>query len=215
MIRYYKTGQQETVIEREANILTLTEANERRQDCVDAMRDELQRWVSLQAMERYPRRLAKNVIDSRWVIKWKQVDGVWVIKARLTVRGYKDIQATDLRTFAGTTTRWGQRVVNSVAAQKGWTIFTADVSQAFLRGLTFEQAAQIKGEVQRQVQFEVPPRSVAVLKQLSGYEDYDPMTEVLNMLRCGFGLKDAPRLWQVVLVKALLQCGLKPLQSDE
>ena len=106
-------------------------------------------------------------------------------------------------------------MVNSVAAQKGWTIFTADVSQAFLGGLTFEQAAQIKGEVQRQVQFKVPPGIVAVLKQLSGYEDYDPMTEVLNMLRCAFGVKDAPRLWQVVLFKALLQCGLKPLQSDE
>ena len=33
VIRYYKSWQEETVIEREANILTLTEANDRRQDC--------------------------------------------------------------------------------------------------------------------------------------------------------------------------------------
>ena len=34
------------------------------------------------------------------------------------------------------------------------------------------------------------------------------------MLRCGFGLKDAPRLWNKVLRKVLLDLGLTPLQSD-
>ena len=35
------------------------------------------------------------------------------------------------------------------------------------------------------------------------------------MLRCGFGLKDAPRLWNKVLRQLLLDLGLRPLQSDE
>ena len=34
------------------------------------------------------------------------------------------------------------------------------------------------------------------------------------MLRCGFGLKDAPRLWNKVLRKVLKDLGLTPLQSD-
>ena len=34
------------------------------------------------------------------------------------------------------------------------------------------------------------------------------------MLRCGFGLKDAPRLWNKVLRKVLQDLGLTPLQSD-
>ena len=34
------------------------------------------------------------------------------------------------------------------------------------------------------------------------------------MLRCGFGLKDAPRLWKKVLRKVFLDLELTPLQSD-
>ena len=34
------------------------------------------------------------------------------------------------------------------------------------------------------------------------------------MLRCGFGLKDAPRLWNKLLRKVLQELGLSALQSD-
>ena len=105
------------------------------------MLDELTRWLNLGAFERCPRKHATNVIDARWVLKWKEVNGKRFIQARLVVRGCTDLQAAQLSAFAGTTTRWGQRLVNSVAAQHVWPLFTADVSQAFLRGLTFEQAA--------------------------------------------------------------------------
>ena len=41
------------------------------------------------------------------------------------------------------------------------------------------------------------------------------MVEVLLLLlRCGFGLKDAPRLWQIMLKKVLERTGGKPLISD-
>ena len=79
-----------------------------------------------------------------------------------------------MSTLARTTTRWGQRLVNSVAAQYGWPLFTADVSQAFLRGLSFEQAAQMKDEVQRDVQLIVPPGSAQMLQRLPGVEDFKP-----------------------------------------
>ena len=179
------------------------------------MINELTRWLNLGAFERCPRKHATNVIDARWVLKWKEVNGKRIIQARLVVRGFKDLQAAQLSTFAGTTTRWGQRLVNSVAAQQGWPLFTADVSQAFLRGLTFEQAAKMKDEVQRDVQFTVPPGSAQILQRLPGFEDFNPLTEVLRMLRCGFGLKDAPRLWNKVLRKVLQDLGLSALQSDQ
>ena len=178
------------------------------------MLDVLTRWLNLGAFERMPKQHATNVIDARWVLKWKEVNGKRIIQARLVVRGFKDLQAAQLSTFAGTTTRWGQRLVNSVAAQQGWPLFTADVSQAFLRGLTFEQAAQMKDEVRRDVQFTVPPGSMHILQQLPGFEDFNPLTEVLRMLRCGFGLKDAPRLWNKLLRKVLKELGLSALQSD-
>ena len=146
-----------------------------------------------------PKHLASNVIDACCVCKWKQVDGKWRIQARLVVRGFKDLQASQLSTFAGTTSRWGQRLVNSVAVQHGWQLFSADVSQAFLRCLTFEDAAKRDHAIVRNVKFTVLPSSVPILQGLPGFEDFNPFTEVLKMLRCGFGLKDAPRLWSKVL----------------
>ena len=83
-----------------------------------------------------------------------------------------------------------------------------------LEDLTFEQAAQLKDEVRRGVQFTVPPGSVNILTRLPGYQDFNPAREVLRMLRCGFGLKDAPRLWNKILRQVLSQLGMTPLQSD-
>ena len=210
----YPSGVKRTVVERANNILTRDEALQHEKQCNQAMLDELKRWLNLGAFERSPKKYASNVIDARCVLKWKTVNGERIISARLVVRGFKDLQAAQLSTFAGTTTRWGQRIVNSVAAQYRWPLFTADVSQAFLRGLTFDRAAQLKDEVQRDVQFTVPPGSVKILKKLPGYSDFNPLTEVLRMLRCGFGLKDAPRQWNKVLRKVLQDLRLTTTQSD-
>lgn len=135
-------------------------------------------------------------MDSRWVLKWKLINNVRAVKARLTARGYKDAQAYDVNTFAGTASRWGQRLVNMICAQNNWTLFSADISQAFLRGLTFDEIKELEGEIKREVQITLPPGSVPVLRQIKAFEDFDPHTEVLELLCGGFGLKDAPRLWQ-------------------
>ncbi|CAK0831488.1 unnamed protein product [Prorocentrum cordatum] len=214
ILRVYNTGKREIVVEREMNVLTLEEARAHEVEVRQAMKDELQRWAELKAFQRFPKDQATNIIDSRWVLKWKEIDGKKQVRARLTVRGFKDMQSPELSTFAGTTTRWGQRLVNQVTAQRKWRLFSADISQAFLRGLTFEQVAAMDGEVKRKVQFTMPPGSIPVLRQLEGYEDYNPVTEVLLLLRCGFGLKDAPRLWQVMLKQVLETTGGKALISD-
>ena len=44
------------------------------------------------------------------VAKQEKIEGEKQIRARLTVRGYKDAQASDLATFAGTASRRGQRL---------------------------------------------------------------------------------------------------------
>ena len=53
-----------------------------------------------------------------------------------------------------------------------------------------------------------------MLKKLPGFKDFSAMLEVLRLLRCGFGLKDALRLWNKLLTEELKKIGLKPLQSD-
>ena len=119
-----------------------------------------------------------------------------------------------LATFASTASRWSQRIVVSTAVQHQWELFGLDVAQAFLKGLTFEQAAAAEGGASRSVQFRVPPGSVPILQRLEGYADYCPLTEVLDMLRPGFGLKDAPALWARALQLALKEPGWNPTQID-
>ena len=78
-----------------------------------------------------------------------------------------------------------------VCIQHRWEPLSADISQAFLRGLTFEENKAMDGEIEGEVQITVPPGSVPVLRQISGYEDFNLVTEVLELLRGGLGLKDA------------------------
>ena len=103
----YPTGVKRTVVEREQNIRSLSEAKAREKECNKAMLDELTRWLNLGAFERMPRQQATNVIDARWVLKWKEVNGKRIIQARLVVRGFKDFQAAQLSSLAGTATRRG------------------------------------------------------------------------------------------------------------
>ena len=124
------------------------------------------------------------------------------------------MQRGKLSTFATTASRWGQRIIVSTAVKRGWPLFSADVSQAFLRGMTFEDLANIPGEAVRKVQMRLPPGSVALLRRFEGYEDFDPLCEVLELLRPGFGLVDAPRLWGLEFTHALKENAFVPTQVD-
>jgi hypothetical protein len=160
------------------------------------------------------RRNAKNIVDTRWVIKWKLVDGNKIIKVRITMRGFKDT-CMNLETFAGTATRWSQRIVNSAAAtEEDFELFSFDVSKAFAKGMTFEELARLSGEPLRHVQFELAPEDVLLLKKLPGFENFDPATEVLDMVKPIYGLKDAPRAWRKKLHEVLTKFGMRPSKSD-
>ena len=101
--------------------------------------DELNSWHKHGAWELVPRRGAVNIIDSRFVWKWKMINGQKAVKSRLVVRGFKDKQGDSILTAASTATRWGQRLVCQLVVQNGWRLFSFDVSSAFLQGLTFEE----------------------------------------------------------------------------
>ena len=73
---------------------------------------------------RTPRKSAHNILDSRWVLKWKLKEGAKLIQARLTARGYKDRQVDSISTYSGTTTRWGQKLLLVVLMQMGWELWT-------------------------------------------------------------------------------------------
>ena len=125
------------------------------------MLKELQTWAELKCFSRKARREARNVIDVRWVIKFKwelpttAVGGsqraepsraVKTIRARLTVRGFKDQQKADIDRYAGTSSRTSQKLIVSEAVKWGWDICTADISKAFLQGVTYQELAELTGE---------------------------------------------------------------------
>ena len=122
------------------------------------MLKELQTWAQLKCFSRKPRSSARDVIDVRWVIKFKwdaptsDASGsrpteartpIRTIGARLTVRGFKDQQKADIDWHAGTSSRCAQKLIVSEAARNGWDICTADVPKAFLQGVTYEELSEL------------------------------------------------------------------------
>ena len=62
--------------------------------------------------------------------------------------------------------------------------------------------AEATQESERDVNFELSPDAVAILRRIAGFEDFDPAVEVLHMEKPGTGCKDAPRCWALQLAKA-------------
>ena len=173
------------VIETEMSNLTPEEQRIHRPKVLAAMLKELKSWHGHGAWIMVLRSTASNIIDSRWVLKWKMIDGVKAVKARLVVRGLKDRQGDDILTAASTASRWGQRLVCQVVVQMGWKLFSFDVSSAFLQGLPFEQQSMIAPSgagSERTVHLEIPKGSLELVKQLDGFQSFDPMKHVLKMV---------------------------------
>ena len=94
-------GVKKAVIERDTDILTKDEERIHKEEIAAAILKELKTWQHYQCFSRRPRSESKNIIDSRWVLKWKWVaddtgKSRRVIRARLCVRGFKDIDAGNL-----------------------------------------------------------------------------------------------------------------------
>ena len=69
-------------------------------------------------------------------------------------------------------------------------------------------------EQSRSLQFDLPAGGAQILRLIDGYKDFNPSVECLDMLRLGFGLKDAPRAWDLKLKLGLEACGAKPTKAD-
>ena len=213
-----------------------------RKDVEAAMLKELLTWAKLQCFSRKSRRDARNIIDTRWVIKWKwelpvtavedsigesrsaeandtviadKPGAVRVIRARLTVRGFKDQDRNDIDRYAGTSSRSSQKVLVSEAVLRGWDIATTDISKAFLQGVTYAELAQLTGEKQREVNFYLPASNIPILKKVPGFEDFNPQEELLHCDKPGTGLVGAPRAFSMKLSMVTKdKCGLVPSKVD-
>ena len=207
-LRVYVAGQKKAVIERDTDLLTPEEFTKHAKEVSAAVLEEFKVWIDHMCFKRRLRRGARNILDCRWVGKWKWTKSktdptkkVRIIRMRLTLRGFKDIDADLITTYAGTSSRLSQRVIVSEAACRGWTITAMDVKKAFLKGVTYKELSEATDEDEREVNFELSPDAVQILKQCPGYEDFDPTLEVLHMVKPGTGCKDAPRCWSIQLTR--------------
>ena len=114
----------------------------------------------MKCFSRIKRAGAKNIIDTRWVFKFKwdqptvdskskgsqSADLIRLIRARLTLRGFKDAAKGDIDRYAGTSSRTSQKVVVSEAVRQGWAICTTENSKAFLQEVTCEELSELTGD---------------------------------------------------------------------
>ena len=138
-----------------------------------------------------------------------------IIRARLTLRGFKDRDASDLERYAGTSQRYSQRLLVSEAVCRQWPLLSTDISKAFLQGVTYEELARLTGEPLREVNFYLPDQSLQALRQILGFESFDPGTEVLHCDKPGAGSVGAPRAFHLKLAQVTrTQCRLVPTKTD-
>ena len=188
-----------TQIVKKFDILTKEELQLHKKDLNKSKAKELLDLHTLGCFKRKPKRLARNLIDVRWVNKWKLKDNVRAITTRMTMRGFRD-NVSSLETYAGTASRGDQRIVDSVIINEPDFInFSFDVSKAFAKGMTFKEISELTGEPLRAVEFYLSEEDCQLLRLIPGYEDFNSETECLSNEKPIYGLKDAPRAWRVKL----------------
>ena len=221
-LRVYVAGVKRVVIERDADLLTADDYKKYAKEVVAAIYDELKTWLDHSCFERRPRRGATNILDIRWVGKFKFVKAatnpdakVKIIRMRMTLMGFKDWEAHMLTTYAGTAQRTSQRILTSEAAVRGWPMAAIDVRRAFLKAVSYKELAAATGEQERNVNFELSADIIPILRKLPGYADFDPRTEVLHCTRPGTGTKDAPRAFSIQLARCTNdKFGCRPTTCD-
>ena len=225
--KHKNKAKKKPVVERADHDLSAEEQKQHWPEVAAAMKKELQTWLEYGCISRKKRCYARNIIDCRWVLKWKEDADVkeagdttetvkrWIIRARLCLRGFKDVDAQNLESYAGTAQRWTQRVLASEAVIRKWDLCNTDISKAFLQGVTYAELAAATGEPLREVNFVLPAYANAFMRQLPGWEDFDPNTEVIHCDKPGTGCNDAPRCFSMKLSQVTKDvCGMVACTVD-
>ena len=91
-------------------------------------------------------------------------------------------------------------------------ILSADISKAFLQGVTYDELVELTGTEPREINFYLPTGDIPLLRKLPGL---DPQKEVLHCDKPDTGLADAPRAFQVKLTRILIgQCKMHQSKVD-
>ena len=117
------------VVKRDDSLVTKEELLQHGPEVEAAIQKGFETWVKHECISREPRAGVKNIINVRWVYKWKHEAEVRsaessdtsssttrrVIRARVCLRGFKNVRAQGIANSVGTSQRYSQRLVCSEA----------------------------------------------------------------------------------------------------
>ena len=133
----------------------------------------------------------KKILSSRFVLTNKggeTLDSA-VLKARWILGGHRDPEVGKYPTLAPTASLLGHNLLNVIAVQMGWVVHYEDVAAAFLQG----KPLPAEREVYVRLPHGYPSYINDFIKEMIGEGYY--RTDVLKLLKGGFGLAESPRLW--------------------
>ena len=161
------------------------------QDWIDAMDKEMQSILKNETWELVKLSTGKKPIGLKWVYKLKRNSDGEVVKhkARLVGKGYVQKQDIDFEeVFAPVARLDTVRLLMAYAANNGWKIHRLDVKSAFLHG-DFEEEVYVS--------------------QPEGYAVKGKEQHVLKLSKALYGLRQAPRAWNVKLDKSLKKLNFR------
>eukprot|EP00971_Amphidinium_carterae_P199340 3955818-Amphidinium_carterae.2 len=129
-------------------------------------------------------------------------------------KGFQDPDLATLRTDSPTATRTSKTMFMQIALQLSWPVSSLDISTAFLSGDTFDyngSGDDFKTSNQHKERNEhlymIPPDDLRKGLKLQP-------NEYLVLLKCAYGLADAPRRWYKRLVRILCSLGFQQSEHD-
>ena len=128
-----RPSNQELSVDEERRFATEVEAAKNR---------ELDAWGKFQVFSPVPfGTVTKDVVDTRWVLTWKDLEGKRTVKARLVARGFQDpdLAAGLVDTSSRVSVRSSHLQVISLSALKKWSLWSLDIKNAFLQADPFPE----------------------------------------------------------------------------
>ena len=164
----------------------------------EAMKVEIEKLKKWKTWKVVPKPEGVNIVGSKWVFKLKKdANGnVTSHRARLVTQGFTQVHGIDFDdTFAPIARMTSIRTVLALAARYDWEIHQVDVKSAYLYGEIDKDKA---------VYMKPPPGDIRICSD----------TEVLQLLKAIYGLKQSGRTWYQVLREILSNIGLTRSEHD-
>ena len=164
---------------------------------------ELRNWKSHGVYEIIPYSVdlaGKNLMSSIWVNTWKRSGATSIAKSRLVVRGYEDHESDTLVTDSPTASKMCIRILLSWAACHSFVPNSMDLKTAFLQSTPY---SDMDG---REVYISLPQDVHSLLNI--------PKDSVFRLLKCVYGMKDAPMIWYRTISSFLIKCGMVRCSVD-